>query len=152
MEWRTRPWRWRPIWWHIRVVKETLKNIDEEYERKLEQESTEFGQREIKAKWHDIWAFNFEPIEDLLTKQLVKKARRWWVNPPPINHRALEDYKDPNWEHTRHRRCIVLRPEAQEQIKQRIWTRRIEVAALVFGGSSIIQAFYAVLAYHWPKP
>ena len=80
---------------------------------------------------------------------LRRKARFWSVYFPPL----LEDgwYENLSPE----RGVKVLRPEREHSIRTQIFQKKITLLGWIFGAifgfSSVIQAWFAVVSYYWPR-
>ena len=89
----------------------------------------------------------YQYLEYLWTEQLTRKARWLGVAVPIPNHyKLMRDRDDGTWRIT-DEGDEVLNESARQEFRQPIWSREIEIASIVFGISSIVQAVYAALAY-----
>jgi hypothetical protein len=43
---------------------------------------------------------------------------------------------------------MVLKPAAENSLKQALWNRKIEIAVIVFGFSTVVQTIFTVMSYY----
>lgn len=126
--------------WRLRQLRQQYSEIDAAIDALLEtcdpQEGTPV---EFQTLSHKLAAVE-EDIEWVLFETLVARAHRWrvYVSREPKNL----------WVRTSYRKRLILTPQAQHDIRERIWHRKVTVIGIMFGVSSVVQAVYAVLSFH----
>ena len=91
----------------------------------------------------------YEDLYRLLTDQLIRRSRRWRVPIPPKDRLLLNDeQEDESWTITSNLGYEVLKWEARQQLLESIWRRKLEVIAIFFGVSSLVQTIYTKLSYY----
>jgi hypothetical protein len=149
---KARRWhRWIPYWYRIRSLRAVIESNDSQYRSTLQSASSDDERQAIHAEWNMNSAPDEEYLDKLITERWQAKARRWWVILPTPDHTKLSKGTDPNWERTTNLRYVILTGDGRANAARALWQRKIEIAALIFGVASAVQAVYSVLSYHWPS-
>lgn len=132
----------RPCWLQHSRLK-FLKGQRATIEKQMEEIVTE----EMSGSSYQALGDQLSKVEDNIAwinhLRLVGRARFWRVHVPSHSGEGKE-----KWIRQQYFKAAILTPEAQNEIREQIWERKLTFFAFLFGGSSIIQALYAVLGFH----
>jgi hypothetical protein len=138
---KKRPWESKRSW-RLRHLKQQDSKIRAEIDALLDPLDPEDDTPgEYQVLCHRLAAVN-EDIELMRYEALAAQARRWRVYiSPTFEPREV-------WVKTDYRKRLILKPQAQHDVREQIWHRKLTVIGIVFGVSSVVQAVYAVLSFY----
>jgi len=142
--------RLSPLWMKIRRLRRSIEDGERESAARAKQAKSKEQREEIKFEWHSKAILLYEDLDFLLTSKLLRSASRLRIAPPRREPLSRGNMVGRNWELTNTFGYEVLTPEGSERLSKMIWVRRLEVLAIIFGISSVVQTFYTVLAYYSP--
>jgi hypothetical protein len=136
----------------IRALRNDLDILDARFRPRINDAKTQIEAENLRQECASEGSLLYEDIDSLETEILISKARFWRVSPPLVDYLRLEDNNDPNWERTRAFGYMILKPAARNQMIQQLWNRKVEIAVIIFGISSVMQTVYTVMAYYRSSP
>ena len=100
--------------WHLRM---SLQSTDRFYRQlAAEAKGDKERQQEVFGEWSHVAGEIEEELEEIFTKRLVKKARRWYVPIPPHPY-GRDTYEDENWERGHATGIWYLKPEGVSKVR-----------------------------------